>query len=252
LHSCDVDNSKFQYSPQKIYAYSYESSFYSLFDGTDNLPSDLHVTAEVHLTFPSKCQGHLKVMSVKLKNQLGGDSVDTKTDKPDYVYEGSEENFDDVESPQISNVHPRSDVFARDVEKSEIRFAFNDGRIGEICQKQDEPTWVTNFKRGIISMLQNTMERFDQDVKTTDSDVSGKCRVEYQFLGSLNTSIEIQKKKDIPSCQNRNKFKSIIQTTPYSFGNDEISWWPIYSAKSSCKVKNSTPIQIQSFMNLFR
>jgi hypothetical protein len=117
-----------------------------------------------------------------------------------------------------------------------LRFDFRDGLIQEICPNSEEQVWVTNFKRGILSALQNTMARLDLDHKVTEVDVSGKCDVTYQFVGALGTSILINKTKDISSCQSRNKFKSIIQTTPYEFRKSGISWWPIYNSSSYCEM----------------
>lgn len=193
----------------------------------------------VELTFPTKCQGQLKLSSVRLKNRYGSahDAYE-KSAPADYEYEdedskNQEENISN-QSPNLNIIHPKSQQFSKDIEEMDLRFDFHDGLIDEICPSSDEPVWVVNFKRGIISAFQNSMSRFDLDHKTTESDISGKCDVTYQFKGSVNTSIEIFKLKDISSCQNRNKFKSIIQTAPYSFRN--ISWWPIYNATSLCKV----------------
>jgi hypothetical protein len=43
------------------------------------------------------------------------------------------------------------------------RFSFSDGLIPEVCPHENETSWVLNFKRGILSALQNTMKRFDVD-----------------------------------------------------------------------------------------
>jgi hypothetical protein len=48
------------------------------------------------------------------------------------------------------------------------RFSFTDGHIPEICPHVNETTWVLNFKRGILSALQNTMKRFDVDHENID------------------------------------------------------------------------------------
>jgi hypothetical protein len=48
------------------------------------------------------------------------------------------------------------------------RFSFNDGLIPEVCPHENETSWVLNFKRGILSALQNTMKRFDVDHQSID------------------------------------------------------------------------------------
>lgn len=209
--------------PNIVYKYSYESSFHTLFEGTDNNDpeSELFISGVADVTFPTKCQGQIKLDSVRLKNKYStGLEEYEKSHQADYEYEdenkAQEEEFTDVPKPE-NVLHPRSQVFSNEIENMEMKFDFHDGLIQEICPNSDEPVWVTNFKRGILSSFQNTMVRFDLDHKSIETDVSGKCEVSYQFTGSLNTSILIRKSKDISSCQNRNKFKSIIQTTPYEF-----------------------------------
>lgn len=157
---------------------------------------------------------------MRLKNHYStGDEVFEAPSQADYEYEDDTKNQEDIGAdPKPENViHPRSPYFSKEIEEMELRFDFRDGLIQEICPSSDEPAWVTNFKRGILSAFQNTMFRFDLDHKSIETDVSGKCEVSYRFSGSSNTSILITKSKDISSCQNRNKFKSIVQTTPYAF-----------------------------------
>lgn len=172
------------------------------------------------MMFPSKCQGHLKLSDVQLKNRnLTILQVFDKPGEADYEYE------EDTKQPEVTSekqshekvIHKSSHSFSLDIENLELRFDFRDGLIQEICPDSEESVWVTNFKRGILSAFQNTMSRFDLDHKSIETDVSGKCEISYRFEGSSQTSIWITKTKDISSCQNRNKFKSIIQTTPYEF-----------------------------------
>jgi hypothetical protein len=224
LAKCEIEDEKFGFSTNKIYRYTLESSQISLFAGTDNNDpqSQVFISGIAEITFPTKCQGELRLSGIRLKykNITILDSYIHSSEDGDVVYEDEETttfsmNFDKNE--QEDALHPRSNQFAEDLQKFDFHFDFHDGRVQEICPKSDESVWVTNFKRGIVSSFQNTMSRFDLDHKTTESDISGKCEVLYQFIGSDKTSIRIQKTKDLSSCQNRNKFKSIIQTTPYEF-----------------------------------
>lgn len=241
--SCELENEKFHYSPDIVYKYSYESSFHSLFEGTDkNDPeSELFVSALIDVIFPTKCEGRLKLNAVRLKNKYStGFEEYEKSGTADYEYEddikGQDEVRENSDKPpaQENVIHPRSQLFSSEIEEMDLRFDFRDGLIHEICPNSAEAIWVTNFKRGILSAFQNSMQRFDLDHKSVETDVSGKCEVSYQFMGSMNTSILIKKAKDISSCQNRNKFKSILQTTPYDFRRSDISWWPIYRSTSYC------------------
>lgn len=97
------------------------------------------------------------------------------------------------------------------------RFSFQDGIIAEVCPPADENTWVLNFKKAILSAIQNSMRRFDVDFNNTETDVSGKCDVVYTLTGASGTSLKIEKTKDIASCTNRYKTNSVLQTTPYEF-----------------------------------
>lgn len=220
--SCEIDNEKFHYSQNVIYKYAYESSFKTLFEGTDNNDpeSELFVTAFVELMFPTKCQGILRLTKVQLKNQQSDGFEELTKLKTDYEYDDDnqqQEEFAEGQSRKENIVHPRSESFRKEIEGNELKFDFRDGLIQEICPVSDEPVWVTNFKRGILSAFQNTMLRFDLDHKTVESDISGICDVTYKFLGSADTSVLIVKEKDVSSCQKRAKFKSSVQTTPYDF-----------------------------------
>jgi hypothetical protein len=221
LAKCEIEDEKFGFSINTIYRYALESSQVSLFDGTDNNDplSQVFISGFAEIHFPTKCQGELRLSGIRLKyKNITILESNIKSSEDDVVYEDEEETTTTFGlNEQEDALHPNSYKFAQDLEKSEIQFDFHDGKIQEICPKTDESVWITNFKRGIISSFQNTMSRFDLDHKTTESDISGKCEVLYQFIGSEKTSIRVQKTKDLSSCQNRNKFKSIIQTTPYEF-----------------------------------
>lgn len=43
------------------------------------------------------------------------------------------------------------------------RFALQNGIITEICPQEQDEEWVLNFKRGVLSLFQNSMSRFDID-----------------------------------------------------------------------------------------
>jgi hypothetical protein len=60
-----------------------------------------------------------------------------------------------------------------------FRFSFNDGLLPEACPHVNETSWVLNFKRGILSALQNTMKRFDVDHQSID------VRYCNEFAGSI-------------------------------------------------------------------
>lgn len=92
-----------------------------------------------------------------------------------------------------------------------------------------------NLKRGILSSFQNSMKRFDIDLKTTETDISGRCDVQYVVKGAQDTSFIVKKEKDISSCINRYKTNSVLQTTPYDF-RKQYSVLPILQSTSHCEV----------------
>lgn len=53
--------------------------------------------------------------------------------------------------------------FSSELTKSPLRFGFDEGLITDVCSQVDEPVWVSNFKRGILSMFQNTMTNVHKD-----------------------------------------------------------------------------------------
>lgn len=82
------------------------------------------------------------------------------------------------------------------------------------------------------------MKRFDIDFKSTETDVSGTCNVDYAIGGAQNTSFLIRKRKDISSCINRYKTNSVLQTTPYDF-RKQYSVLPILQSTSNCDVSDA-------------
>lgn len=144
------------------------------------------------------------------------------------------------ERSNADRLHPRSDEFAHALHQYELRledttfyftteafflsdipparrFSFHDGIIAEICPDDGENNWVLNLKKGVLSMLQNSMFRFDIDHKGVETDVAGTCQVTYRMLGANGTGLLMYKEKDIKTCTQRYKTNSILQTVPYDF-----------------------------------
>lgn len=93
-----------------------------------------------------------------------------------------------------------------------------------------------NFKRGILSSFQNSMKRFDIDAKSHETDISGSCDVTYTVTGVQGTNLLVQKKKELPTCTNRYKTNSFLQTVPYDF-RKQYSVLPILQSSSYCNVR---------------
>ena len=68
--------------------------------------------------------------------------------------------------------------FAAAVEKEPIRFSMQEGVVENICSSNEEPIWVLNFKKAIISHFQNSMN----DIETSEVIHKNFCHFEYFFM----------------------------------------------------------------------
>lgn len=103
----------------------------------------LHLVASADIEILSPCEMSLRLSDVRIED------VD-----PRYVT-----NFVAV---------PRAAEFKNALERSTLRFSFNNGHIGSVCPGGDEEAWVLNTKRAIISAFQNNMVNFESDISTTE------------------------------------------------------------------------------------
>ncbi|XP_030755989.1 uncharacterized protein LOC115882214 [Sitophilus oryzae] len=188
LPSCDTRNNKFKYQSGRYQTYKYSIEARSIFNGTSKNESTLFIDADVTLNFLTPCDGLLTLSEVAL-SEIGP--------------------RDNAEEP----ASPNSQLFADMISEHSIRFAFSDGIIYEICPPEEEKVWPLNFKRGILSMLQNKMRRFDLDYSGEEEDVRGTCPTSYKIIGAKETSLLIEKTKNLEECSDRTSFQSIIQTT---------------------------------------
>lgn len=183
-----LGNGKFQYGPTAKQHYKYTVEVSSLFNGTSRNESTLFLEGNVDISFQSPCQGQLVLHDFKLK-------------------ETSEDAYE----------NPSSHLFQESVAAYPLRFAFKDGNIYQLCPSEQETEWVLNFKRGILNMLHNTMKRFDLDFTTDEVDIRGTCPTKYNVIGAKETSLLIEKTKELNSCQGTGRIHSFVQATsiPY-------------------------------------
>lgn len=185
------DGGKFKYDNKKEFEYKYSVEVVSLFNGTSRNESRMYIQGLATLNFYTRCDGLLTLHDLKLAEKPT-DDLDTQT-------------------------HPNSELLSDSITEYSLRFAFNDGIISEVCPNEEEKSWVLNFKKGLLSMLHNSMRRFDLDHKTEEEDVRGICTTWYNVKGANGTSLIIEKNKDLNSCKGRAKLHSFIQSTPYTF-----------------------------------
>uniref|UniRef100_UPI00358E76FA vitellogenin-like n=1 Tax=Myxine glutinosa TaxID=7769 RepID=UPI00358E76FA len=90
-----------------------------------------------------------------------------------------------------------SESFGEALEHFPLHFSFQDGVVSHLCPLMDEPFWVLNVKRGLLSALQNSLPSTGQE-KLDEVDISGVCPTVYQKKGD-----SLLKTKDLENCSSR-------------------------------------------------
>ena len=144
-------SSKFGYKTGNTYEYGYESDVKTHIPGATEEHSALHVRATARLEILSQCELALVLKDVSLQDS------------------------NPVDESQKTAVL-RSAEFAQALEKNPLRFAFVSGQVEAVCPTEGEETWALNVKRAILSGLQNTMNDFNVDFRS--SEVSGVSCIE--------------------------------------------------------------------------
>ncbi|CAG9760350.1 unnamed protein product [Ceutorhynchus assimilis] len=200
---------KFKYTPQNYFIYKYSIEATSIFNGTSKNESTLFIDADVTLNFLTPCDGLLAISDIILSETAPGDNE---------------------KIPTSTN----SQLFSDMMREHTLRFAFKDGIIYEICPDDDEENWPINFKRGILSMIHNSMKRFDLDYSGEEEDVRGICSTDYKVIGAKETSLLIEKTKNLETCRERIKVNSIVQFTPVSNFHSRTRNEDILKSSSRC------------------
>ena len=214
------ENTKFIYEPGKTYDYQYESDMKTWVNGATDEHSSLHMRATVQLEVLSRCEMVLKLSDVTLQDS----------------------NPEQYESRQYVE---RAWEFTRSLQEKPLRFAFLDGEIENICP-EEEPAWVLNIKRGILSALQNTMPTLDSNVDTRETDVSGDCPVEYEVSSEGWGSRKIKKTKDIMGCTERHGHMTAFQSSPYKVDSG-VQSLPLMKSTHECQQEiNSAGLLVES------
>ncbi|XP_035206456.1 apolipophorins-like, partial [Stegodyphus dumicola] len=185
--------SKYQYSEDTSYIYSYESSNELHVEDASDL--SLNLKATVHLTAKSKCEMILQLTDVTV--QHGTSSL------------------------------------AEQLMRNPLPFSFNDGLIDHICPNPQDSDDVNNIKRGILSSIQNTMKRFNYHSFQREKDILGTCDTEYKVKEENADKFVIEKNKHIGTCSNRLKGQSLLLASSYEsatfrqnlpfFSNEKVS-----------------------------
>lgn len=70
----------------------------------------------------------------------------------------------ELQNPSQRKAIVGSDMLVQELEQKTLQFAFQNGKIDSICADDSETVWSLNVKRGILSMLQSTMDK-DQSIE---------------------------------------------------------------------------------------
>ncbi|XP_031834655.2 apolipoprotein lipid transfer particle isoform X2 [Nomia melanderi] len=206
---CKVPASrKFKYEEGVQYRYRYSVNV-STNLGSESLSSPrnestLYLDAYVVVHFTSPCEGNLRFYDARLGHEPG-------------------ERIADAE-------------FNPNLARYNLRFAFDDGRIDELCPHKHEPAWALNLKRGVLSMLQNNMRRFDVDHRIEELDVNGLCETNYRLHEARHTSLVVKKSKNLSNCAYGSKHFSVIQSNMYRSPKSYPSRYPLVESRSDCEL----------------
>lgn len=228
--TCDEEkdaSEKFRYMVGTQHKYKYFVQANTLFQGTSKNESKLYIEATVQLEFLTKCDGLLKVSDVRLRDEAIVDAPRVEQNENEYEFEDEEKE---------SGLHENSNMFSESLSEFPLRFEFQDGMISEVCSYDEEKQWVMNFKKGLLSMMHNTMRRFDLDYETDEEDIRGKCQTSYKILGTNETSLIVEKTKNLNTCIGRSKFHSMVQSTPYNFKVNNQEQGSLLRSRSRCEL----------------
>ncbi|GIY29308.1 apolipophorins [Caerostris extrusa] len=133
---------KYQYSEQTSYIYSFESSNSLEADGASDLSMSMRAT--VKLTAVSKCEMVLQITDV---------------------------------TQQHGPIQETSSTFIDELKRNPLPFSWNDGKIEHVCPSPEDSNDVNNIKRAIISAFQNTMRSFEANLLEKNEPAS---RIQYR------------------------------------------------------------------------
>ncbi|KAJ9583536.1 hypothetical protein L9F63_022121, partial [Diploptera punctata] len=178
-------SNKFKYTPGFTYTYEYTASTRTYIRGSTKEKSEINFSATAHIYAITECD-----LVLQIKNVLLHDA--------DYK---------------------KSSEFSKALEEHSLHFSFQDGTVDELCPSND-PVWVLNVKRGILSAFQNTMyDLYSAKEKHRETDVTGTCETTYEVVldedSEKNPVLNIGKMKNLLACSNRREHFLSLQSSPY-------------------------------------
>ncbi|XP_014226324.1 uncharacterized protein LOC106652091 isoform X2 [Trichogramma pretiosum] len=189
---CQVaDDPKFKYQDKLFYQYRYRVDVGANLGEAVRAKNEsrMYIDADVTLRFLTPCDGQLRFANVSI-------SHDRRLYQPDFPDRAGAE-------------------FKAGLERHALRFAFHDGLVRELCPEPRDEPWALNVRRGVLSMLQNTMLRFDVDRRHEELDVHGVCETSYRLHEARRTSLVLRKSKSLATCRQAGKHLSLVQSHAY-------------------------------------
>ena len=91
-------------------------------------------------------------------------------------------------------------AFIEALQQNSINFGFDNGRVRDVCSTSEDPLWVTNLKKGILSAFQQSINSLQMSENVTETDVVGRCDTQYTAMGTAWGKSTFRKVKDMYSC----------------------------------------------------
>lgn len=192
------ENDKFNYEPGKKYVYDFEGINEVVVAGERKQKAEISGQAELNVI--TKCEMILQLRNIRIEQKASQEEIEELRQK--------------LEIP--------------------LPFAFQDGQIDHICSSDEDSSHSLNIKKGILSSLINSMERFDESQEVSEEDSLGTCLTKYTVHNLRQTVIE--KEKDLKSCTNRHSSITSLITNPYESPESAIHSAPIFPTdKLTCR-----------------
>nr|XP_027214984.1 uncharacterized protein LOC113807877 [Penaeus vannamei] len=122
--------------------------------------------------------------------------------------------------------------FVASVQTYDLHFSYQDGEIEYLCPHEKEDPAATNFKRGVLSALQTTVTKVDDqtEVVVKEIDVGGDCETRYSIQNT--GKLTVTKKKE--NCRSTAHFPYIphVRQASYSSSGD----LPFFRRTQSCQL----------------
>ncbi|KAL7644594.1 UNVERIFIED_CONTAM: hypothetical protein RMT77_004131 [Armadillidium vulgare] len=135
--------------------------------------------------------------------------------------------------------------FLKTLEEHPLRFSMLGGEVDSVCPEREEDKKALNLKRGILSMLQNTMPKLHLPHSQIENDVVGKCEMNYKFEGSNGSRTIVSKERNLNTCKSRSNINSALQGVPYQFPM-EANPLEVIQSESKCKQEIKKGIIMES------